>query len=106
MFIYLEAESLISGSAFLLGFSTFRPLEAGQITSPLTKILQICRHCLQNWVGLRIDALRGTSRPLGVVGFGTEAETSESVTRYLPSPEQLKEQVDAVKQEFNQERKN
>lgn len=50
-------------------------------------------------------ALRGTSRPVGVVGFGTEAEAPESITRYLPSPKQLKAQIDAVKQEFYQEGK-
>jgi len=50
-------------------------------------------------------ALRGTSRPVGVVGFGTEAEGVESITRYLPSPEQLKAQVDAVKEEFYREGK-
>lgn len=51
-------------------------------------------------------ALRAASRPMGVVKYDVHEELPEDFAGYLPSPQQLKEQVEAVKQEFFKEKAN
>lgn len=50
-------------------------------------------------------ALRAASRPMGVVNYKTETDLPEDLAKYLPSPHQLKQQIEVVKQEFYQEGK-
>ncbi|MFK8163540.1 MAG: PDDEXK nuclease domain-containing protein, partial [Lewinella sp.] len=50
-------------------------------------------------------ALRAASRPMGVVKYATLGESPKDFSKYLPSPEQLKQQIAAVKQAFREEGK-
>lgn len=48
-------------------------------------------------------ALRAASRPMGVVNYQTETDLPEDLAKYLPSPTQLRQQIEVVKQEFYRE---
>lgn len=49
-------------------------------------------------------ALRAASRPVGVVHYGVEDLPAE-MAKYLPSPQQLKQQIEVVKEEFRNREK-